>query len=448
MALGGGTFLTQNKVLPGSYINFVSLTRATATLSDRGIAAIALPLSWGLDDEVFTVSLADFQKNCKKIFGYDYTADAMKGLRDLFLNVQSVHCYKLGTGKKAENTFATAKYSGTRGNDIIIAITAATNVEEQSGWTVQTLLDGIVVDEQTVFGEAVSTDNLTDNDYVTWKASVPLAALSITAGKLSGGSNADTDAQKTAHSTFLERIEPYSFNGLGCLSTDETVKRLYVSFTKRMRDEVGAKFQTIVYRYSGADYEGVVSVENMLSGETGNETDSAAAVYWTTGVIAGCAVNKSNTNKKYDGEYSFDVKYTQEQLEKALLSGKFLFHKVNDDVRVLEDINTLVTTTTEKGDDFKSNQTIRVLDQIANDVATVFNTRYVGVVPNDEAGRVSLWGDIVKLHTELQKLRAIENFESSDIVVTKGDTKKAVYVEDRVTPVNAMAQLYMVVYIA
>ena len=27
MALGGGTFVTQNKVLPGAYINFVSLAK-------------------------------------------------------------------------------------------------------------------------------------------------------------------------------------------------------------------------------------------------------------------------------------------------------------------------------------------------------------------------------------------------------------------------------------
>ena len=39
MALGGGTFVTQNKTLPGAYINFVSAA-ASATLSDRGIATM------------------------------------------------------------------------------------------------------------------------------------------------------------------------------------------------------------------------------------------------------------------------------------------------------------------------------------------------------------------------------------------------------------------------
>ena len=46
MALGGGTFLTQNKVLPGAYINFISTAKASATLSERGYGAMALELDW------------------------------------------------------------------------------------------------------------------------------------------------------------------------------------------------------------------------------------------------------------------------------------------------------------------------------------------------------------------------------------------------------------------
>ena len=44
MAYGGGTWLVQNKVLPGTYINFQSLSRAELIFSDRGYAAIGLEL--------------------------------------------------------------------------------------------------------------------------------------------------------------------------------------------------------------------------------------------------------------------------------------------------------------------------------------------------------------------------------------------------------------------
>lgn len=47
MALGGGTWLTQNKKLPGTYINFTSKVRASVNMADRGYGAMALELDWG-----------------------------------------------------------------------------------------------------------------------------------------------------------------------------------------------------------------------------------------------------------------------------------------------------------------------------------------------------------------------------------------------------------------
>lgn len=115
MPLGGGLFLTQNKVLPGSYINFISAARASATLSERGYAAIPIELDWGVDGEVFTVEVADFQKQSLKLFGYAYTHEKLKGLRDLFLNIRTGYFYKLNTGGvKASCIYANALYTGIR----------------------------------------------------------------------------------------------------------------------------------------------------------------------------------------------------------------------------------------------------------------------------------------------------------------------------------------------
>ena len=124
-----------------------------------------------------------------------------------------------------------------------------------------------------------------------------------------------------------------------------------------------------------------------------------------------------------------------------------MFHTVDGATVVLEDVNTFISVTDEKSADFSSNQTIRVLDQIANDIAVLFAKKYLGKVPNDAAGRISLWNDIVKHHTELQDIRAIEDFTGDNVTVEQGDTKKAVVVNDYVTPVNAMAQLYMTVWV-
>lgn len=123
MALGGGTFTSQNKELPGAYINFVSAASASAALSDRGIATMPLELDWGVEGEVFEVTNEDFQKNSLKLFGYAFDSPKMLGLNDLFMGAKTLYAYRLnGGGDKAANTYATAKYCGVRGNDLKIVI--------------------------------------------------------------------------------------------------------------------------------------------------------------------------------------------------------------------------------------------------------------------------------------------------------------------------------------
>lgn len=439
MALGGGTWATQNKVLPGTYINFSSAAKASASLSDRGFAAMPLMLDWGADGEVFAVTNGDFEKDSLKIFGHAYTDDAMLPLREIFKYAKTLYVYRLnGGGAKAENTYCQAKYTGTAGNKLSTVIAAS--VDDDSLFTVETYFDMELVDTQVVSDISV----LKANDFVEWKSSAELAETART--PLTGGTNGT--AASSAYQSFLNKIESYSFNTLGCPSSDEATIGLFVNFTKRMRDDVGAKFQTVIYNPAAnekfADYEGVIEVGNAVSDTLGEY----ALIYWVTGASAGCMVNKSNTNKPYDGELIVNVDYTQTELETALKNGRFMLHNVNGTVCVLEDISSLVTLTDEKGEPFKSNQTVRVCDQIANDIAVLFSTRYLGRVPNDNDGRVALWNDICKLHQELEAIRALEDFDPASVTVEAGESKKSVLCRvENLSVVNAMAQLYMSVIV-
>ena len=430
MALGGGTFLTQNKVLPGAYINFVSAAKASATLSDRGYAAMGLELDWGPENQIFEVTNGDFQKNSLKMFGYDYTADELKGLRDLFINLSTLYAYRLTSGgTKAENKYATAKYCGTRGNSLKVVIAA--NADEEEKFDVSLYIDDVTLLDQQV---GISTAaELIDNDYVVWKKEASLAEDAGLA--LSGGANGTVNG--AAHQAFLDKAEAYSFNILGCASTDDTVKKLYVSYTKRMRDEVGAKFQLVAHK-TEADYEGVISVENEVE-----ESPVSSLVYWVTGAEAGCAINKSLTNTVYNGEFTVKADYTQSQLEGFIEDGKLTFHKVGEDIRVLTDINSLVTETLDKNEYFKDNQIIRVLDQIGNDIAALFNDKYLGKTQNNKAGRLAFWNEIVTYNRELERLEAITDFVPDDVTVEQGSDKNSVVVNNPITPVSVMTKLYM-----
>lgn len=440
MALGGGTFLTQNKVLPGTYHNFISAARAFVNLSDRGYVGLPMPLDWGVDGDVFTVTVEDLQKDSLKIFGYDYTHTKLKGIRDVFKNAHTVFFYRLAEGAvAASNTFGTAKYKGIRGNELKTVISS--NVDEPTKLDVQTYLGTTLVDEQLAVATAA---DLIDSDYVVWKGE---AILAETAGTNFAGGTNGTDLTGTAYQNALDALEAYGFNTLGCLSTEPTIKSLFTEYTKRLRDSVGAKFQLVGHKLGTADHEGVIDVQNDAMG---NEVEVFGAVYWAVGAQAGVAVNKSNTNKVYDGEFILDMTETktQQQLTALLKAGKFVFHRLGEEIRVLEDINTFTSFTVDKNEDFSMNQVMRVLDQIAIDTAALFNTRYLGKVPNDQSGRVSLWGDIVAHRRTLQGIRAIQNFDPEQVEVEQGNSKKSVVVDEVVEPTVAMSQLYITTTVA
>jgi len=430
MAIGGGTFQTQNRILPGTYINFVSAS-SSVTLSDRGTAAMALHLPWGPVNEIFTVTGEDLTRRSRTLFGREYTHPDLAPLRELFKGARVAHLYRLGQGgTQAECSLAAARYPGCLGNEIMLVIT-----QTNEGFLVETLIGDVSVDYQTV----AEAKDLQDNAFLIFNRS---ETLDTTAGmNLIGGS--DGAASTENYTEFLALSESYAFNTLGCAASDGMIKSLFARHTKRMREEAGVKIQCVLHRFTEADYEGVISVENDTT--TQDETE---LVYWVTGMTAGCPINRSLTNRRYNGEYSINTNHTKRELEYLLKSGSFLFHGRGDrDIRVVEDVNTLTTFSKDRSEDFSLNQTIRVLDQIATDIAHLFRTRYLGIIPNDTAGRTSLWSDIVSHHRQMEQIRAIENFEPEDIIVEAGESKRSVVVTDNIMPVTAMSKLYMTVVV-
>ena len=375
--------MTQNKVLPGAYINFVSRPRAMGSLGERGVVCVGMELDWGREG-MTDIAAAEGRTNCRELFGYTYLSEEMKDLRELFAHAKEVKLYRLNGGEKARMTqdglTVTAKYPGKRGNDICIKI--AENVDESDCWDVETYLDAEVVDAQTV-----------------------------------------------------TRIE--DFNALAYNGADEKTKKLFVNFTKRMREEEGVKFVTVLHDYPAADHEGVISVGT-----------AAELVYWTAGASAGAEVNESLTNTAYDGEYEVDAKLKKSDYIKGIRKGQLLFYEEDGTLRVLRDINSFTSFAAAKNSDFSSNRVVRVLDSIANDVANIFSKYYLGKQSNNANGRNLLKAEILAYHEELMKLEAIEGFTADDITVEKGTEKQDVVVYEAIQPVDAMEKLYMKVEVA
>ena len=439
--IGGGTFTVQNKILPGAYINFVSAGRA-AQLGSRGVVALPLELNWGPENKVFAVSAEDFNRTAIDVFGYDPTDPSLLLVREALKRAKTLLAYRVNSGgQKAAATVGgmavTAKWGGTRGNDLKVAI--LTNADDATKVDVVTYLGTMEVDRQTVPADSGSA-NLKDNNFVTFGEAETLTPTSATA--LTGGSNGTVDG--TAYSNFLNAIEVEAFNVIGYPGTDETIKALIAAFVKRLRYDNGVKIVGVLYQYDGDDI-GLINVKNGVILADGTTITGDKAVAWVAGASAGAEVNESLTNVAYDGAVDVDIKYTKSQYEAAIQNGEFAFYADNGKARVLTDINSLVTFGDGVSEDWTSNRVVRVMDGWANDVARIFGERYIGTVTNSDTGRELFKADLVSLAMQYQAIDAISNFESADIVIQQGNGKRDVVVNCALQPNDSMEKLYMTV---
>ena len=440
MPIGGGTFTTQNKILPGAYINFVALG-SVAKMGTRGVVALPLELNWGPEGKVFSMQSEDFNKTALDVFGYDPTDPALLLVREALKRARTLLIYRVNSGgdkASAEVGGLTVKatYGGTRGNAIRVAVLA--NADDATKVDVVTYLDGTVMDSQTVV-KATGAADLVANKYVTFTPGEEALEIDV-ATALTGGTNGTVNSG--AHTAALNAFEVEGFNVIGYPGTDETVKSLYATFVKRLRDDEGKKVVGVLYSYKG-DHIGLIDVKNGVVLTDGTTVPGHLAVAWVAGASAGAEVNESLTETAYDDAVDVDIKYTKSQYEAAIQAGEFVFYADSGKARVLTDINSLTTFGNGVSEDWTSNRVIRVLDGWANDVARIFGRSYIGQVTNSDTGRQLFKADLVALALQYQEIDAISDFASEDIEVQQGNGKRDVAVASALKPNDSMEKLYM-----
>ena len=443
MALGGGIFTNTKKTLPGAYINIVSASRSAGVVGERGVVAFAYPLAWNKQSAVIEVTAEDFYGKCLEIFGYNVEEDEMIMFREVFKHANKIYVYNLyAEGTKATSTYATAKYEGVVGNKIKVVIAPTSRIA--NGYDVKTYCGTAIVDSQLVVATAGVISGLVDNAYVTWASNItaPTEEASVT---LTGGANG---TEASDHTSAIVALSRKSFNVLCAYTTKSTDIAKYTAACRTSRDDSGVNYQCLIFNTAGMNYEGIVNLCNTVTPTA--YAPAYGLLLWTAGAMASCPLNSSLTNFTYDGELDVNINYTQSELEEKIINGVFAFHEVGNEVRVLDDINSYVSDTSEKARDiFGFNQSVRIIDQTVNDIASIFNDKYNGKIQNDDAGRVALWSDLVSYYQELERIRAIEAFApDTDLKVSAvTGNRRAVTVNANITIINTMTQLYMTVLV-
>jgi hypothetical protein len=361
-------------------------------------------------------------------------------VREALKRAGTLLLYRLNEGVKAAATGnglqVTAKYGGERGNDITIVIEK--NIENNTLFDVKTLLQGVELDKQTVN----KAEDLIANTYVKFQVNGTEGIKLTAAMPLIGGANGTVTNQE--HSNFLSALEVQDFQTVGLLSQDNSLKALYTSFVKRLRDTEGKKVQAVLSDYATAGHEGIISVKNGVLLADGTVIDKISAVAWVAGATAAAAVNESLTYQSYDDAVDADIRLSHSETTAALLNGDLLFTYSSGRAVVEQDINTFKAFSPDKGRAFSKNRVLRVLDGIANDLKRIFESYYVGKVANNEDGRALFWSQCASYMNDLQNIGAIEAFNAqTDVVVVAGTDSDSILLEVAVKPVDSVEKVYM-----
>ena len=440
--MAGGTFVAENKIRPGVYIRFTSSRGLGLTVSDRGTVAIAQALSWG---PVETVQTIEAGADMTPYTGYDITNANNRFLNEIFKGTNrtaapnKVLLYRLGASGQTQATAtvapltATAKYPGTRGNDISIVITELTSPEDT--FTVSTVVDGDIVDQQT----AETVEDLVANDWVTWSGT---GALTATVGQaLTNG--ADGTPAASDYTDFLAAIEPYKFDVLIYDGSDSTVQDAMVAFVKRMSEEEGTYTQLVAAGLTNPDSRYIINVNSGVTLSDGTTLTPQQVTWWFGGATAGAKYNEDLTYATYPGAVDVTTKLTNSGYEQAIQAGQLVLWADDGAVKVEYDINSLVTYTPDITDVYHYNRTMRLVNTIANDIYQQFSDGYIGAVNNNEQGRMMFKSAIVGYLLTIQANNGIQNFEADDVEVLPGEAVDAVLVNLAIQVVGSINKIYV-----
>ena len=420
--MAGGIWKRQNKVRPGAYINVKSKDIAMTRLGGDGVVTVPLALSFGESKKLMKIRRGE---DLFKKLGYEQESPQLLLLNEAFKRVSEVLLYRLNTGEKAnvslsDNVTAQAKYSGVRGNDITVTVNT------------------VVMDSQTV---KVLAD-LKNNDLVEFSGTGELQA--VAGAKLTGGTDGAVSTQD--YSEYFKALETVEFNYMALPVEDASIKKAAINFIKRMREDEGLGAQLVVAD-SDADSEAVINVKNgvILSDKT--VIDKTKATVWVAAASANAGVEKSLTYEKYEDSVDVVGRLSHTETEDALLKGQFVFTARRGRAVVEQDINSHVSFTIEKNQDFRKNRILRTLDDIVNDTRYAFSEYFLGKVSNNEDGRQAFKANRIRYFKDLEARGAIEDFKVEDIEVLRGELKESVVVNVKVKPVDSMEKLYMTVVV-
>lgn len=477
----GGTWTNQNKIRPGAYLNLNVAPSTSVETGVRGVVAAAIPLSWGPEGEIITVTADDFLAGrTANLLGYTYSDSAALPIRLLLRGAQTALVYRLDVGGTEASTdwyydsdastaavgeavvgeanvgassdalalayTVTAKYPGEAGNNIVVSIQE--RASRPGDYEVSIVFNGV----RREYGIVRSLTELEDfeSDYVTITPSDSLPSIieasGIVVGETVVGTNGTVDT--TDLSGFITALDYKSFNTVCVYSEEPDFNDVLVDQVRDWSTGQGKYCQCVVYATTNTfDYEGCIVVDDGYLVGDEYEVTPGLFVLLIAGLNSGRGWDEDLTSYEISEATEILTPKTHSQIENAILDGILTLSYRQDGAIVIEDdINSKVTLANDNEYALQRNQVVRTVYYILNSVALIFNMNFSGKVPNNVAGRGTFQATINNLLLELENEGAIRDLRpSEDIRVSQGEKITDVYVEIDIWPVSVMIKLYGIV---
>lgn len=286
------------------------------------------------------------------------------------------------------------------------------------------------------------------------------------------GTEVEPDGHLADQNDVLDLIQSVKWNWVCNPTSTGTEQADLSSWVIAQRNNKRKTFKAVCAKQA-ADHEGVVNFcTDDIVAENGTD-ENGDPVYTTynavqytariAGILAGLALDRSATYFSLTEVQSVES-YTD--IEERIDKGQLLLFDEQDGngVKIARACNSLITFTTDKGEDFRYIKIIEALDLITDDVRDTFKKYYVGKVINDYNHKMLFITAVLVYFDEIKgnvldrdgkntvdideqaqlnyaKLHGEKTEDMSAMEIRKYNTGTKIMLTGNIKPVNAMEDL-------
>lgn len=180
------------------------------------------------------------------------------------------------------------------------------------------------------------------------------------------------------------------------------------SWIKTQRDTYKLTYKAVLPE-TAADHEGIVNVVGSCTYDE-DELTAEQLCGRVAGIICGTKLSASGTYAALP-EMSDCERMTSAELDEAVEDGQLVFMWDGEKVKICRAVNSLTTTTDEKGDSFKKIKLVDAMDMIKDDIRLTAQDTYIGKFANTYDNKCLLITAINNYFDTLVKESVLESGE-------------------------------------